>query len=146
MTKKILCPVDFSTGSMRALDKARDLALALGAELEVLHVYQVPVFGLPQAEAMITPSLKAEIAEKTERLLTSLKETVDRPGLTVTTKLIEGYPAEAIVERARELNAEMVVMSTHGRTGFRRFLLGSITERVVRMASVPVLTVHTSED
>jgi nucleotide-binding universal stress UspA family protein len=146
MTKKILCPVDFSTGAMRALDKARELALALGAELEILHIHQIPVFGLPQAEAMITPSFKAELAEKAERHLTSLKETIARPGLVVTTKLIEGYPAEAIAERARETSAEMIVMSTHGRTGFRRFLLGSVTERVVRVASVPVLTVHTSED
>jgi nucleotide-binding universal stress UspA family protein len=144
MTRTILCPVDFSNGSMRALDKAYELARALGAELEILHVYHIPMYGLPLAQEMITPSLRVEVTEKAQAALASLKATVG-PDVPVTTKLIEGYPAEAVVDRARELGAEMVVMSTHGRQGFRRFLLGSVTERVVRMSTVPVLTVHSSD-
>jgi nucleotide-binding universal stress UspA family protein len=145
MTRKILCPVDFSTGSERALGKAEELAKALGAELELLHVYQLPVLALPDAPVTVSPTFIADLTDRAEQALKPLADKVKTHGLAVSTKLLEGAPAETIVSRAQELRAELIVMGTHGRSGFRRFLLGSTAERVVRTSAVPVLTVHVGE-
>ena len=145
MTKKILCPIDFSQGSARACKAAAELARALPAEIELLYVIQLPVLGLPATEAMSTPTFMAEMTASAERGLTQYKEELAASGVTISTLYLEGSPADVIVERARQLDAYLIVMGTHGRTGMQRLLLGSIAERVVRMASTPVLTVRVSE-
>jgi nucleotide-binding universal stress UspA family protein len=145
MTKKILCPVDFSPASDRALDNAAEMAKALGAEVELLHIYQMPILALPDAPVMATPTFIADITDAAGRALAQRKEQLQALGVGVSTHLMEGNPAEAIAQRAHEMKAAMIVMATHGRSGFRRFLLGSVAERVVRVATVPVLTVHLPE-
>jgi universal stress protein A len=145
MQRKIVCPVDFSAGSERALEKAEELARALGAEIELLHVYQLPVLALPEAPVTVSPTFVADLTDRAERALKPLAEKIRAHGLTVGTRLMEGHPAEVITSRARDLEASMIVMGTHGKSGFRRFLLGSTAERVVRMATVPVLTVHVGD-
>jgi nucleotide-binding universal stress UspA family protein len=145
MTKKILCPVDFSQGSNQAVEKAEELAKALGAEVELLHAYQLPVLALPDAPVTVSPTFVADLTDRAEKLMRQAAEPLRGRGLAVATKLLEGNPAETIVGRARELGASMIVMGTHGRSGFRRFLLGSTAERVVRTSTIPVLTVHLAE-
>jgi nucleotide-binding universal stress UspA family protein len=145
MPKKILCAVDFSPGSDRAVQKAEELAKALSAEVELFHAYQVPVLALPDAPVTVSPNFVADLTDRAEKLLRSASEPLQRDGVPVSTKLVEGVPAEAIAGRAREIGAEMIVLGTHGRSGFRRFLLGSTAERVVRISVVPVLTVHIPE-
>jgi universal stress protein A len=145
MTKKILCAVDFSPGSDRAVEKAEEIARALSAEVELFHAYQVPVLALPDAPVTVSPSFVADLTDRAEQLLRRAAEPLKAHSLAVSTKLVEGIPAEAIVGRAREIGADMIVLGTHGRSGFRRFLLGSTTERVVRTSTVPVLTVHIPE-
>src|SRR5688572_18673389 len=105
MTKKIVCPVDFSTGSERALLKAEALARALGAEIELLHVYQLPVLALPDAPVTVSPTFVADLTDRAERALKPLAEQVKSHGLTVATRLMEGVPADVIVGRAQELGA-----------------------------------------
>jgi nucleotide-binding universal stress UspA family protein len=141
-TKIILCPVDFSKGSEHAVRKAQELARATGSELELLHVYSLPVLALPDAAIMVSPTYVAELTERAEQALEVHRKMLADGGVSVHTKLVEGSPADAIVERAKNTQAHMIVMGTHGRGGFRRFLLGSVAERVVRMAEAPVLTVH----
>jgi nucleotide-binding universal stress UspA family protein len=145
MTRKILCPVDFSTGSERALQKAEELARLLGAEIELLHAYQLPVLALPDAPVTVSPTYVADLTDRAERAIEPLREGLKARGVAATSRLVEGVPADVIVGRAAELGADMIVMGTHGHGGFRRFLLGSAAERVVRMATVPVLTVHVGE-
>lgn len=143
--KKILCPVDFSPGSEHAVTKASELASALGAELELMHAYQLPVLALPDSSITVSPTYVAELTTRAQQELDKHVEGLKQKGITASTRLTEGNPAEAIVERAKEIDATMIVMGTHGRSGFRRFLLGSTAERVVRTATVPVLTVHLAE-
>jgi nucleotide-binding universal stress UspA family protein len=145
MTKKILCPVDFSEGSKRALAKAEELARALGAEVELFHAYQLPVLALPDAPVTVSPAFITDLTDRAERALAQLLTGVREHGVPGSTHIAEGNPAEAIVARANEIGAHMIIMGTHGRGGFRHLLLGSIAERVVRMATVPVLTVHAAE-
>jgi len=141
-TKQILVPIDFSDGSSRAVTQAVELASALGASIELFHSYQLPVFALPDSSVALSPTYVADLTDRAQKELNRHRDKLVSEGLSVTTKLLEGNPADAIVERANSINALMIVIGTHGRSGFRRFLLGSVTERVVRTATVPVLTVH----
>jgi nucleotide-binding universal stress UspA family protein len=141
-TKQILVPIDFSDGSSRAVTQAVELASALGASIELFHSYQLPVFALPDSSVALSPTYVADLTDRAQKELNRHRDRLVSEGLSVTTKLLEGNPADAIVERANTINALMIVIGTHGRSGFRRFLLGSVTERVVRTATVPVLTVH----
>lgn len=141
-TKQILVPIDFSDGSSRAVTQAVELARALGASIELFHSYQLPVFALPDSSVALSPTYVADLTDRAQKELNRHRDRLASEGLSVTTKLLEGNAADAIVERANTINALMIVIGTHGRSGFRRFLLGSVTERVVRTATVPVLTVH----
>lgn len=140
--KKILVPVDFSFGSEQAVAKAAELARVLGASVELIHVYQLPVFALPDSSVTVSPTYVADLTDRAQKALDKHAAQLTSDGLTATTKLMEGMPAQAIVDHAAEISAEMIVMGTHGHSGFKRFLLGSTAERVVRMATVPVLSVH----
>ena len=140
--KKILVPVDFSFGSERAVEKAAELARAMDASVELMHVYQLPVFALPDSSITVSPTYIADLTDRAQRALEKHRDALQADGIEASTKLMEGMPAQAIVEHANDIAAEMIVMGTHGHSGFKRFLLGSTAERVVRMATVPVLSVH----
>lgn len=139
--RQILCPVDFSPFSRRALDHAAVLARWYEAQLTVLHVSPlVPtMFGLEPAlsAATLAPFDRETLGRE---LLAFVGETVKAtpaPQLVVRS----GPAAATILEYAAENNVDLVVLGTHGRTGFERFMLGSVTEKVVRKAPCPVLTV-----
>lgn len=140
--KKILVPVDFSLGSEQAVAKAAELSRVMNASIELIHVYQLPVFALPDSSVTVSPTYVADLTDRAQRALDKHRDTLVADGVQATTKLMEGIPAQVIVDRAAEIGAEMIVMGTHGHSGFKRFLLGSTAERVVRMATVPVLSVH----
>ncbi len=142
---KILCPVDFSQGSEKAVEKALELAKATGAEIELLHVYSLPVLALPDAAVTVSPTYVAELTNRAQKALDEHQARLTAAGVSSHVKLLEGSPANAIVDHAKSIGAYMIIMGTHGRSGFRRFLLGSVAERVVRMAETPVLTVHLPE-
>ncbi|MGD2038868.1 MAG: universal stress protein [Desulfobacterales bacterium] len=141
--KKIVCPTDFSDPSYEGLRVAREFAAHFSAELILVNVIfpgpivpgaAVPGFHIPAA-------LKAmqETAEKTLKDLTRQKMLAD---ISVRTLVISGKPAYEIVNLADEENADIIVIATHGESGWQKFLFGSVTEKVVRMASCPVLTVQ----
>lgn len=140
--KKILVPVDFSFGSERAVEKAAQLARVMDASVELMHVYQLPVFALPDSSITVSPTYIADLTDRAQRALEKHRAALLADGIEASCKLMEGMPAQAIVEHANDISAEMIVMGTHGHSGFKRFLLGSTAERVVRMATVPVLSVH----
>ncbi|HVZ35299.1 MAG TPA: universal stress protein [Polyangiaceae bacterium] len=143
--KHILVAVDFSKGSDRAVAQAELLASALGAQIELFHAYQLPVLALPDSSVTVSPTYVADLTDRAQHELNRHRDLLASHGVKATTKLLEGNPADTIVERGQALNALMIVLGTHGRSGFRRFLLGSTAERVVRMATIPVLTVHLPE-
>ena len=134
---KICCPVDFSETSRAALDEAVDLAAHFGAELALLHVFEV-------APTMVSPP---EVFERTvrelERKLELWRAEAERRGASrVRSTVANGVPAAEIVRFAREGGHDLVVMGTHGRRGLRHLVLGSVAERVVREAHCPVLVVR----
>lgn len=134
--RTILLPTDFSEGAAHACRVACTVARDCHARLILLHVFTPPV--LISGENLLPPDpaiLKAEL----EAQLKALK--VEDSDLQVERRLEEGFPGLEILRMARETNADLIVMGTHGRTGLSRLLMGSVAEQVVRKAPCPVLTV-----
>ena len=144
--KKILVPTDFSPPAAGAVEQAVMFANIYGASLTLFHVYGLPPPMVDGADAY-GKDVEQALAEGAERSLTALRDELRRrfPDAPVTeTKAVLGFAADEIVGEARRGDFDLIVMGTHGRTGFRHMLLGSVAERVVRTAPVPVLTVHPS--
>lgn len=144
--KRILCAVDFSTHSRRALDHATALARWYDATLTALYVYPpapVPAVG-PSLVAFDPPILTELDREQLARDLQAFVAAESGAPVAVDSVVREGYPATTIAECALDTNADLLVLGTHGRTGFERLLLGSVAERVLRHAPCPVLTVPTA--
>jgi nucleotide-binding universal stress UspA family protein len=143
--RRILCPVDFSRFSHHALEQAVALARETGAEISVLHVFVFAPVALPVSAGgsiplepiRLDPPGRAAVQSE----LREFVDEVDTEGITLTTTLFEGDAVTRILDRANDWNADLIVMGTHGRTGFERLLLGSVTEKILRKCSCPVLTV-----
>jgi nucleotide-binding universal stress UspA family protein len=139
---RILCPCDFSGYSARALRQARRVADRHGSSVTVLHVIPTTVppaggFGALTNPALLYPEVR-------DRTLSALRRFVDRAGpaaLPADVEVREGVPAQEILKRAGELPADLLVLGTHGRGGFEKWMLGSVTERVLRKSRCSVLTV-----
>ncbi|HKA04796.1 MAG TPA: universal stress protein, partial [Acidimicrobiales bacterium] len=132
----ILHPTDFSDRSTHALRLAGALARDYGARLIVLHVAEMPA--VPYAEGVIPPVDPDDVVRVARHQL----ELLDAPvtGHPVERHLEVGDPIDTILGVAHDLPADLIVMGTHGRTGLRRLLMGSVAEQIVRRATCPVLT------
>jgi universal stress protein A len=140
---KILAPVDFSPGSEASVEYTVTLAKALHCAVTLLHVYQRPDLMeaiVPGAED--TLDLVADRALVQKRLETMGEEATKRTDVEMHALVVPGSPAAEILSLSRTKGFGMVVMGTHGRTGLRHLLMGSVTEAVVREAGCPVLTSH----
>ena len=144
--KRILTATDFSPASQVALTYAAAFAKAFSAEVILCHVLEKPDFlaGLPPvAEGYFPPNL-AEIQEKHARV--QCEQVLATAGLShARVLLLHGSPAREIARAATEENADLIIAGTHGRGAIAHLLLGSVAERVVRMAPCPVLTVRSGE-
>jgi nucleotide-binding universal stress UspA family protein len=143
--RRILCPVDFSAPSTEALSYAAGLARTLGAELHVLHVYELPMYTMPDGGLLAGPDLVARIEKEAGEMLENAVREHQDADLPVTTHLAEGIAHTVIVRHARELDVQLLVLGTHGRTGVMHALLGSVTERVLRTTDIPTLTIRASD-
>jgi len=140
---KILVATDFSPHSEAALDLALSLVRGEGATLTLLHVCQVPTYAYFGGGVYVpSPELLETILSDAKRALTTICERVAKRGVRVDGHAVVGDPATDIVRWAHEHGCDLIVVGTHGRRGFRRFMLGSVAERVVRTAEMPVLTAH----
>ena len=143
--QKILVPIDFGPASDAATEHAVQLASAFGAHLTVLHVYEAPLYAYPGAPYVaiedITSSLEKSAKAGVDVVVKQLTERV--PGVSGLVR--QGSAWRCINDVVQEIGADLIVIGTHGRRGLPRALIGSIAEKVVRMASVPVLTVHAAE-
>jgi len=141
----ILCPTDFSANAERAIDFAIDLASKLGATVHLLHVYQLPVYPLPDASSGVSQDFIGQTMEELNKGLAQLA--AKKKGAKIETHVVvQGIPHREIVRMADELDLDLIVMGTHGRSGLPRLLLGSVAERVVRTAKAPVITVPCREE
>jgi nucleotide-binding universal stress UspA family protein len=140
--EKILCPVDFSVSSDRALDYALALARVHSSDVSVMHVVPRVL-----ADPNVYPYLAEPVLTSGEtrgRALEQLGAFVHRAlerGIAADVILEDGDIVDAVVSKAERIGADLIVMGTHGRRGFRRLLLGSVTERLLRQSRIPVLSV-----
>jgi nucleotide-binding universal stress UspA family protein len=141
--QRILCPIDFSETSRHALDHAAALARWYEAQISLLYVHPVLAItsmspGLPlMPGVMLTPVDRAAVAASLEAFA---KDEVGA-GLSMTREVLEGNAASEIATYAREHGMQLIVLGTHGRSGFERLAMGSVAEKVLRTAECPVLTV-----
>lgn len=139
--RRILCPIDFSEPSAHALEQAIRLARWSGARLSVLHVRPtvVPHPDIPAAGPM-APWLVAELETLRQRVATAGADAV-AAGVKVEALAAAGEPVHEVLACAASLPADLIVLGTHGLSGFQHLVLGSVTEKVLRRATCPVLTV-----
>ncbi len=147
---KILVAVDFSAGSMHALEKACELGVACGASVDILHVWETPSFlpadTLVGANVEMQQSLLEMVREHANQELARFVGDAEAKGLKLVKKLSEeGEPSRTIVAVAESNGYDLIAVGTMGRTGLMHVLLGSVAEKVVRHSKVPVLTVKTGE-
>ena len=141
--KRILCPVDFSDHSRHALHHAAAVARWYESTITLLYVHPVvPVAAAGPGALEFSPFVVT--AADREKLLASMKsfgEHETLSGVPVDFEVVEGSVPFEILDRASALHADLIVMGTHGRSGFERLMIGSVTEKVLRKASCPVLSV-----
>lgn len=132
----ILVPTDFSAPSQQAMTYAFELAQKVGAKLSLLHVIEVPVYAIEVYLPL------QDLEQDARRGLARLLPEAEAAHVDVTRLVAMGVPYEKILETATAEQVDLIVMATHGRTGLRHLAMGSVAERVVRMAPCPVLTIR----
>lgn len=138
--KKILVPIDFSDTSVEALEHASLIAKRVGADIHLLHVMHVASHIFPNFEEDLDVSrLKDRLRDEIGKIGSAC---ANEHGLKVETELNEGTVARTIVERSRAIDASLIVMGTHGSSGFEEFFIGSNASKVVTAATCPVLTIR----
>ena len=143
--KRILVPIDFSKDSLKALAYARDFAKPFGAELLLLHVIEPIYYATPVDMYVTTPNMTLLLDEQRRvgsQQLARFGADLEKKGTPARTMLKTGAPSQVIADTAKNAHADVIVMSTHGRTGLAHMIMGSTAEKVVRHASCPVLTVR----
>jgi nucleotide-binding universal stress UspA family protein len=146
-----LVPIDFSEHSKKTIENATELAALTGASINILHVLQIPDYpaafyqGLYVEHELVKTHVEMVTVEANAQLSTLAQQILGK-GVDAKPILRLGNPYEEIVDAAKELAADLIVIGSHGRTGLGRFLLGSTAERVVQYAPCPVLVVKNTSD
>jgi len=138
MYNRILVPTDGSEGAETAVNHAIEIAKQFDAE--ILTVYAVDPSAVPPDVA--GTGMIESLEREGERAIESIVEQVEAAGLDARGDVVDGPPSSAILDYIEDNDVDLVIMGTHGRTGLDRVLLGSVTERLVRTSTVPILTVR----
>jgi nucleotide-binding universal stress UspA family protein len=144
--QRILAPTDFSELSQQGLRSALELAETFGGKLLLLHVVEPPPYPV---EGIVPSNLGATLLDDLERQastdLAQMLPEAQRSKVEVTRRVVVGIPYRKIVEVAEEEKSDLIVMTTHGRTGLSHLVMGSVAEKIVRTAPCPVLTIRPTD-
>ena len=142
--RRVLHPTDFSRASTPAFKRAVETAKANRAELLVLHVMvpAVPIMGDGYVSPQVYEDLEARARGSAQKQIRKQVEKAKQAGARVKGLLLEGVAHERIAQAARARKEDLVVIGTHGRTGFAKLFLGSVASRVLAVSPCPVLTVR----
>jgi nucleotide-binding universal stress UspA family protein len=138
--KKILVPTDFSPYSDQAMQYASMMAKAFKARILLVHVIEPLTYSVTDTLTVADHFVALKTIAKP--LLENARKKFQKKGLVIEADLLTGVPYREILKKARRIGADVIVMGTHGRTGVEHFLLGSVAEKVVRLAPCPVVTVR----
>lgn len=139
MYDNILLPTDGSEGTEAAIEQAFDLAKTYDGTIHALYVVDLKEVNAIE-HTFDTTEYTEEFRGQGKSVLEDLEARAADAGVDIVTALEEGIPSEEILEYSDEEDMALIVMGTHGRTGLDRYLVGSVTEKVVRLSDVPVLT------
>ncbi|HTI55164.1 MAG TPA: universal stress protein [Verrucomicrobiae bacterium] len=142
--RRVLHPTDFSRASTAAFKRAVEMAKGNRAELLLVHVMvpAVPLMGDGYVSPKVYEDLEAAARSAAQKQLRKLVDRAKQAGARVKGLLLEGVAHERIAQAARARKADLVVIGTHGRTGFAKLFLGSVASRVLAVSPCPVLTVR----
>lgn len=145
--QKILCPTDFSEASLCGLKMASEMAEKFGSEVIILYVNKpIQTLPSPQIEAreviFDTAAFEEQVSQEASRHLGAVSADLFPEGVEPRLEVRLGQPSEEIVKVADDEEADAIFMATHGRTGLKHIVFGSVAERVVSRANCPVLTVR----
>jgi universal stress protein A len=145
--KSILIPTDFSENALQALGLAKEVARGPQATLHLLHVVEPVVYPADWSYAQVGfADIEQELQENAEKELALLSASLKDEGFSVETKVKRGRASDEICAYAADHGVSIVAIGTHGRSGLEHFLFGSTTERVLRKAPCPVLSVRLDEE
>lgn len=145
--KKILIPVDFSVHSSFAVKLGADLARRFTASVTVLHVFDPLPYALPVEYEVLSPQQSQQLQAEIQKSLAALRLRAETAGAAhVETQVLRGSPVTEIARFAADGGFDLIVMGTHGRRGVKHAVLGSVAERVVRVAPCPVLTARAPQE
>ena len=139
--QRILVPFDFSDDSESALTAARDLAATFGSHIDLVHVVTPPIAAGPVGMPLSGPVYYDITSDLETSLGRRAAEAADSE-VAVESHVLTGVPGQRITQLAEDLGSDLIVIGSHGLTGLRHFLLGSVAERVVRTAECPVLVLR----
>lgn len=139
----ILVPTDFSELSNEAVDYAFSIAKRIDAKMVFMHTLEWPDH--PDEMTPMADEGYAFMKDRGNAMLHDLVEQAEKEGLEASALLADGVPFVEIIQGARKHNADLIIMGTHGRTGFSHVMMGSQAEKVVRLAPCPVLTIKSPQ-
>lgn len=146
--KRILCPTDFSEPSYAAVKVGQEMAAHFGAELLLVHVVSpipvIPVHDDPSGFNL--PMYEKEMEASARKSIQQLAEGRISQAIQYQSLVVHGDPAGRIVRIAEEETVDLIIIATHGLTGWRKFMFGSVTEKVIRMATCPVLSIRVAAE
>lgn len=141
--KKILVPTDFSSHSVAATVLAAELAQRFEAAVTLLHVFEPSYYTAAEGYPFVTPDeVRRVMARHKEALAVAQREAQAAGAQRVDSQLVQGSAASEVVALAKSGSYDLIVMGTHGRTGLKHALMGSVAEKIVRTSPCPVLTVR----
>ncbi|MFB6096034.1 MAG: universal stress protein [Haloferacaceae archaeon] len=143
MYDEILVPTDGSPAADRAVEHAIDLATQYGARVHALYVVDANAYSTLEAGTDVVINA---LEEEGEAAVAEVAERAEEAGVEAVTEVETGTVHRTILDYADEHDVDLIVMGTHGRRGLDRYLLGSVTEKVVRTADMPVLTIRMEEE
>lgn len=143
MYDDILVPTDGSSAADRAVDHAIDLARQYDARLHVLYVVDANAYSTIEAGTDVVVSA---LQEEGESAVDAVARQASAEDIEVVTEIMTGTVHRSIIDYGEDNDVDLIVMGTHGRRGLDRYLLGSVTEKVVRTSDIPVLTVRVARE
>jgi nucleotide-binding universal stress UspA family protein len=142
MYKKILVPLDGSELAEAVLPHAQALAKSEGAEIILLRVQMIPNTAFISQDPAVASTIMRDMEEETKEYIQAEVSKLKDEGSKVIGITREGQVPDMILAVAEETHADMIAMSTHGRTGIQRWLMGSVADRVVHYSHIPVMLIH----
>ena len=142
----LLVPTDFSENALKALNIAKEIARGSNAVLHIMHVVEPVVYPADWSFAQSGfTEIENELEANTAKQLDEIAQQLSAEGFTVKTKIVKGRASDEICNYAKNNGISIIAIGTHGRSGLEHFLFGSTTERVLRKAPCPVLSVRLDE-